>query len=119
MVALIHGESEGNPLAVGPPTKYGRAYGSTQMLLPTAREMADKLGVQFKEEMFKSNSAEAIAYQYALGRAYLEQGLMKHRNYADAFRYYNAGPNQRNWNNTQTNDYVASGLGKLRMLGAV
>lgn len=95
--ALIQVESNGNPSAIGPQTKYGRALGSTQMLPGTAEEMARKLGLQFRPDLLTAPTDEGRAYQRQLGEAYLQEGFQKTGNARDALRYYHGGPDRRKW----------------------
>lgn len=113
MDALIQQESGGNPTAVGPPTKWGNALGSTQMLPATAKEMAQKLGVPFQPEMLRSGGPDAVSYQRKLGEAYLKEGLEKTGNVRDALRYYHGGPNRGMWG-PKTRAYSDSVLKRLR-----
>lgn len=90
-------ESGGRGDAVGPETRYGRAYGSTQMLPATAEAMARKLGIAWNPALMREASPRALEYQDRLGRAYFEEGLEKYGNVEDALRYYHGGPNQDIW----------------------
>lgn len=103
--ALIQTESSGNPQAVGPPTKWGRALGSTQMLPATAQEMAQKLGLPWRPDLLTAPSEEGKNYQRRLGEAYLNEGLEKTGNVRDALKYYHGGPNRRLWG-PKTNAYA-------------
>lgn len=103
--ALIQVESNGNPAAIGPKTKYGRALGSTQMLPATAREMALKLGLPFRPDLLTAPTDEGRQYQRQLGEAYLQEGLEKTGNVRDALRYYHGGPNRAQWG-AKTNSYA-------------
>jgi soluble lytic murein transglycosylase-like protein len=97
MSALIQQESNGDGTAVGPPTKYGRAYGSTQLQPATAKEMATKLGLPFRPDMLRSNDPGALKYQRALASAYLREGLERTGNITDALHYYHGGPDRSQW----------------------
>jgi hypothetical protein len=114
MPALIAQESRGNPKAIGPQTKYGRALGSTQMLPETAREMAGKLGLPFRQELLTSDSPEAVQYQQQLGAAYLQEGLEKYGGDAvKALMYYHGGPDERLWG-PKTRRYARETLARLQ-----
>ena len=115
MLALIHSESRGNPTARSP----ANAWGATQVLPSTGKEIAEKwLGIRWRPDLMRGTSPEAMAYQYRLGRAYLEHGIKKYRNWADAFRYYHGGSDRSGWG-TVTNTYAAYNVLKMRQLGAI
>lgn len=88
------------------------ALGSTQMLPATARQMAAKLGLPFRPDLLRSNKPEALQYQQALGRAYLEEGLEKTGNLRDALHYYHGGPDRSIWG-PKTRSYANSILARL------
>jgi hypothetical protein len=113
MDALTAQESHGNGKAVGPATKYGRAYGSTQLQPGTAKEMATKLGLAFRPDMLHSNDASALRYQRALAEAYLQEGLEKTGNLTDALHYYHGGPDRSLWG-PKTRAYASSVLARLQ-----
>ena len=108
MNAVIGQESGGNGEAVSPKG----ALGSTQMLPDTAREMAGKLGLPFRQDLLQSNDPAALDYQHRLGAAYLQEGLQRTGNVRDALRYYHGGPNRSMWG-PKTNAYAASVLSRL------
>ena len=112
MDALTAQESGGDGQAVGPMTKYGRAYGSTQLQPATAKEMAAKLGLPFRSDMLHSNDPAALSYQRALAGAYYRQGLDATGNVRDALRYYYGGPNRSMWG-PKTNAYADAVLGRM------
>lgn len=95
--ALVQQESGGRNGIPGQMTRYGRPMGATQMLEPTAREMAGKLGVNWRPDLYTGTSAEAGRYQRQLGRAYFDQGLRETGNVRDALHYYHGGPDRRLW----------------------
>jgi hypothetical protein len=72
--ALIQQESGGHPGVTGPPTKYGRSTGLTQLLPSTGKAMAEKLGVPWQPDLLTGTSPEASDYQRKLGRAYFDEG---------------------------------------------
>lgn len=109
MPALIQQESGGRGTAVSP----AGALGSTQLFPDTAREMAGKLGIAFNPGLLRSNDPAALAYQYELGQAYLQQGINATGNVYDALRYYHGGPNRAIWG-PKTNAYANSVLRRLR-----
>lgn len=113
MGALIQQESGGRAGAIGPQTKYGRALGMTQMLPDTAREMAGKIGVPFRQDLLTGKSPEAAAYQRQLGQAYLEQGLRTTGNVRDALHYYHGGPSRSLWG-PKTRAYADSVIARMR-----
>lgn len=108
MPALIQQESGGRGTAVSP----AGALGSTQLLPTTAQAMAAKLGVPYRPAMLQSNDPNALAYQHALGAAYLQEGFDKTGNARDALRYYHGGPNRAQWG-PKTNAYADAILGRL------
>lgn len=108
MDALGYVESRHNGLAVSPQG----ARGSTQLMLPTAQEMAAKLNLPFRPDMLHSNDQPALNYQRALGKAYLMQGYQKYGNLQDALHYYHGGPDTRQWG-PKTHAYAEAVLGRL------
>ncbi|HEX3139172.1 MAG TPA: transglycosylase SLT domain-containing protein [Rhizobacter sp.] len=114
MLALIHSESRGNPGARSP----ANAWGSTQVLDSTGAELARELKVPWRPDLMHSSSPQAIPYQYMLGRRYLEKGLGRYKNWADAFRFYHGGYDQRGWKQV-TNTYAAYNVEKMRQLGVL
>lgn len=110
--AVIQQESGGRAGAVGPQTQYGRALGMTQMLPGTARNMAEKLGLPYREDLLTGTGGVAADYQRALGQAYFNEGLQKTGNLPDALRYYHGGPNRRLWG-PKTNAYASAVLSRL------
>lgn len=96
--ALIQQESGGRPGVTGPPTKYGRSTGLTQLLPSTGKEMAAKLGVPWRPELLTGTSPEAADYQRKLGRAYFDEGMQKYPgDPRQALMYYHGGPDQSLW----------------------
>jgi len=95
--ALVQQESGGRAGVPGQMTAYGRPLGATQMLPATAREMAERIGVEWKPELLRGTSRAAKEYQLRLGRAYFEQGLRETGNVRDALHYYHGGPDRRLW----------------------
>jgi len=110
MPALIQQESGGNGMA----QSSKGAKGSTQLMLQTARGMAEKLGVPFQPLLMLSNAPEALAYQRQLGEAYLREGFEKTGNLRDALHYYHGGPDRRQWG-PKTRAYANS---VLRLIGS-
>lgn len=106
--ALTHQESGGNGLAVSPKG----ALGSTQLLPPTAKQMAGKLGLPFRQDMLRSNNPAALRYQRALAGAYLREGYDRYGNVRDALRYYHGGPDTSIWG-PKTNAYADAVLARL------
>jgi hypothetical protein len=107
--AVIQQESSGD----GTAKSEKGALGSTQMLPGTAKEMADKLGIEYKPELLQSNDPEALAYQKTLGRAYFNEGLDKYGgDIRKALMYYHGGPDEAQWG-PKTKAYVAQVLGRL------
>lgn len=85
----------------------------TQLLPTTAREMAGKLGLPFREDLLRGNSDVAAQYQRALGRAYFEQGYATTGNPRDALHYYHGGPDRKQWG-PKTRRYADEVLARLR-----
>lgn len=111
--SLIQQESGGRAGAIGPQTRWGRALGMTQMLPGTAREMAQKLGLPYREDLLRGKSQQAADYQRQLGRAYFEQGLRVHGgDVRKALMYYHGGPDQKQWGR-RTRAYAASVLRRV------
>lgn len=108
MDALTAQESGGDGTAVS----YKGARGSTQLMPPTAKEMASKLGLAFMPQMLNSNDPKALRYQRALAEAYFTEGLSKHGNLRDALRYYHGGPDTAQWG-PKTNAYADAILSRL------
>ncbi|WP_370309312.1 transglycosylase SLT domain-containing protein [Sphingobium abikonense] len=111
--ALIDQESGGRAGAIGPMTSYGQALGMTQMLPDTAREMAGKLGLPYREDLLRGSSETATQYQRALGRAYFDQALRETGNPVDALHYYHGGPDRSKWG-PKTRAYAQNVMGRLR-----
>jgi len=111
--ALIQQESGGRAGVVGPDTKWGNALGMTQLLPDTAREMATKLGVPYREDLLRGTTPQAIQYQKALGQAYFQEGLSKTGNLTDALHYYHGGPNRKMWG-PKTRGYAQSVLARMK-----
>lgn len=104
--SIIQQESGGRAGVRGQPTRYGTALGMTQMLPATAKEMASKLGVPYREDLLTGTSPEAAAYQMKLGRAYFDQGLAKSGgDLRAAAMYYHGGPDSR-IHGVKTNAYA-------------
>lgn len=112
MPHLIHRESHGDGTAIGPQTQWGTAKGSTQLLDDTAKGVARKIGLPYRQDLLHSNTPEALAYQQQLGAAYLQEGYQKTGNAFDAFRYYHGGPNRSLWGH-KTNAYAEDLIGRL------
>lgn len=98
---------------VGPQTQWGRALGMTQMLPDTAREMANKLGVPYREDLLRGSTPQAAQYQRALGEAYFKEGLARTGNVRDALHYYHGGPNRKMWG-PKTRSYADAVLGRIK-----
>lgn len=110
--AIIQRESGGDGNAEGPQTPYGRAQGSTQMLMGTAEGMARKLGVPWRPDLMRGDTPRALAYQEQLGRAYFDEGMERYGgDTRKAAMYYHGGPNEKIWGpKTQSyGDAVAGG----------
>lgn len=109
---MIAEESGGRAGVVGPQTRYGRALGMTQMLPGTARGVAGRLGLPYREDLLTGTTKGAADYQRALGEAYFAEGLQKTGNLFDAARYYHGGPNRALWG-PKTNAYAQRVLNRI------
>lgn len=110
---MVQQESGGRAGVLGPPTKYGRAEGRTQMLPATAESMARKLGVPWRPDLMRGETPAAAAYQDKLGRAYLDEGLEKYGGDPEkALMYYHGGPDESLWG-PKTRAYASSIMGKV------
>lgn len=108
---IIQRESGGRPGVLGPPTKYGRAEGLTQMLPATAKAMAAKLGIAWRPALMRGTSEEAAEYQEKLGRAYFAEGLERYGgDVVRAAMYYHGGPDEALWG-PKTRAYAAAVAG--------
>jgi hypothetical protein len=126
--ALISQESSNCTNKVGPSTKYGTAYGCTQMLVSTARAMDKKMDNRFSG-MTDAQVAQVLqndnAYNIKLGAAFYKEGLQKYNGNIDStLARYNGGDKanqpsttcsgQTQWQCTanggyaQTRNYVAN-----------
>lgn len=90
--ALINQESSNCVNKVGPSTSYGTAYGCTQMLVSTARQMdkdlRDLTNAQIAEKLTNDN-----AYSIGIGAKYFKSLLDKYNGDTDkALAAYNGGP---------------------------
>lgn len=110
--ALVAQESGGRAGLPGQMTQYGRPIGATQMLPATAREMAGRLGVDWRPDLLRGTSREAKNYQLQLGRAYFNQGLAETGNVRDALHYYHGGPDRRLWG-PKTRRYASEVLARV------
>jgi soluble lytic murein transglycosylase-like protein len=106
--AVTAQESHGDGMAV---SSKG-ALGSTQLMPGTAREMATRVGLPFRPDMLHSSDPTALKYQRRLAAAYLQEGLEKTGNLADALHYYHGGPDRSQWG-PKTRTYATSVLGRL------
>lgn len=85
--SLEFAESNYNPNAIGPMTKYGQAKGARQVLDSTGREVARQLGIPSDQyDPFEYNQNKQIS------NAYLNQMYDKYGSPELAFAAYNAGP---------------------------
>lgn len=110
---VIQQESGGRAGIPGQVTQYGQPHGMTQLLPATARGMADKLGVPYREDLLSGTTPEAATYQRALGGAYLHEGLDKYGgDPRQALMYYHGGPNERLWG-PKTHAYADAILARL------
>jgi len=107
-LAVTQQESGFNPRAIGPQTRYGRAYGPTQMLLPTARGMGyqgDARG------LLNARTGARFGVRY-MANALRECG----GDIQCAARRYHGGPNRRIWG-ARTNAYARAVAGHFRRYG--
>jgi soluble lytic murein transglycosylase-like protein len=87
--------------------------GLTQVLPSTGRQMAQRLGVPWREDLMTGKTAEASDYQRKIGGAYLDEALDKTGTVEGALRYYHSGPDRRRWG-PKTRAYSS---GVLSLLG--
>lgn len=113
MPALIKQESGGRAGVLGPPTKYGRAEGMTQMLPATAQATAQKAGLPWRPELMRGTSPEAAEYQRTLGQHYLQEGIDATGSVEDGIAYYHGGPNRKQWG-PKTQAYVQKVSSNMR-----
>lgn len=112
--ALIMQESSGVAGRIGPPTKYGRAVGMTQVLPSTGQGVAKKLGIQWRPELMRGTSPEAAQYQMRIGRAYFDEGMQKYGgDPRKALMYYHGGPDEAQWG-PKTRAYADAVLGRAQ-----
>ena len=93
--ALISQESTNCQNKVGPQTDYGRAYGCTQLLVPTARAMDKRASNRFAGKS-DAEVAQILqndnAYNIRLGALYYKEGLQRYGgNLSYALARYNGG----------------------------
>lgn len=95
--SLIAQESGGVPRP-GVMTKWGQAQGVTQVLDVTGKGVAKKLGIEWRPDLMRGKSQEAIAYQTQIGRGYFNEGLQKYGgDFSKALMYYHGGPDESMW----------------------
>lgn len=105
--ALIMQESSGRPGVQGPPTRYGRAQGLTQVLPSTGQAMARRLGVPWRPDLMTGTSSEAADYQRRIGRAYFDEAWDRSdEDPREALMYYHGGPKLRGPNTRAYPDQV-------------
>ena len=107
---LVYQESGNCRSVVGPDTGKGRgrAYGCTQFLISTAKEVDKKLGNKFAgmsdaeiATFLQSSSRENRAYSILMGAQYFKDGLTKYEGNIDfALARYNGGDAAMNPSNT-------------------
>lgn len=91
-------ESRGQAGVLGPMTRYGQAQGASQMLPGTARDMAKKLGVEWRPDLMTAKSPEGLAYQDRLGVAYTQTALdAVGGDPRQAAMFYHGGPDRKIW----------------------
>lgn len=83
--AQIQVESSGNPNAIGPATKYGRAKGLMQLLDTTGKELMDRLGLPGDYDPFNPELNKT------LGTAYMSQLVDRYGSTDLALAAYNWG----------------------------
>jgi hypothetical protein len=94
--ALIQQESSSCRNRVGPQTRYGRAYGCTQMLVGTAREMDRRTTSPRFNGLSDSQVAQILqddnSYSITLGAMYFKEGLDRNNGDIDrTLARYNGG----------------------------
>jgi hypothetical protein len=70
------------------------AVGITQILPATAKETAERNGIEWKPDLLGADTEEGKAYNLSLGRLYMQEQRDKYGNETLALAAYNAGPGQ-------------------------
>ena len=79
----------------------------------TGREMAGKLGIDWRPDLMRGTSPEAHSYQRLIGNAYLQEGIARTGSVREGLMYYHGGPNRRMWG-PKTRSYADNVLRRLR-----
>ncbi len=94
--ALVHQESGGRNRVVS----HAGAVGRAQLMIPTARLMAKKLGMRKVSRMSRYRLKRLLmnnpGLSEKLGRAYLNEGMARYGRRDIALIYYNGGPRAAN-----------------------
>lgn len=91
---IVAQESGGDYTAVSP----RGAQGAYQLMPPTARSLANRLGMDWRPDLMTANTPEARQYQDALGTAAIQEAVQAGRgNLRDVAMYYHGGSNRENW----------------------
>ena len=111
--SIVYQESRGRPGLVGPQTRYGRAYGMTQMLDATAEATARQHGVPWRPEMMRGTSRDAANYQRSLGRLHFNDLWRRYNGNPEMVALaYHGGTDQRIWG-PRTRRYAREVLGRI------
>lgn len=83
---LVRRESGYNPRAIGPVTRWGRAYGPTQILCSTARSLGES---NCNRLLYDPDRAVGLA------AIYIRQGYAATGSWRGAAAFYHGGPNRK------------------------
>lgn len=93
--SIIAQESGGNYKAIN---KGSGARGKYQLMPPTARALAARLGLEYRPELLTADTPEAREYQDKLGEAAISEAWDYGKGDVGlAAKYYFAGPDQKKW----------------------
>lgn len=107
--AIVAQESKGNYGAVSPKG----ALGAYQLMPPTAKSLAGRLGLPWQPELMTANTPEAKQYQDALGGAAIQEAVnASGGDLATAAKYYHGGSNRAVWG-PKTEQYARDVAGRM------
>lgn len=96
--------------------KESGALGRYQVMPPTGRTLAARVGVTWRPDLMTSDTGPGRQYQDAIGKAAVQEAIDHTDNAADAARYYHGGSNRAGWKE-KTEAYSQKVLGHLGMGG--
>lgn len=107
--AIVAQESKGNYGAVSPKG----ALGAYQLMPPTAKSLAGRLGLPWQPELMTANTPEAKQYQDALGGAAIQEAInASGGDLTTAAKYYHGGSNRAVWG-PKTEQYARDIAGRM------